>query len=370
MVAGLRQLGFGATVLDAFRAVPRHRLVPIFWEVSDGPWGSSRELVEHRVGDGDPRALELLHDVERAYPTRWSGPEGVTTSASAPRLLAAQAEQLELRPGMSVLEVGTGPGYFAALLAELVGSSGRVVSVEVDEEVADAATSRLADCGYDVTVLVGDGDAGASAHAPFDRIVTSVGCTDVASAWLEQLAPHGFALVPLLHGATHPIVAVTPDGHGRVRIPSGYVSIQGRQASVQLWPHARAGVGTAEREPLPDRLREVLTAASDDRTPFSAPLWALGFWVAVNDPRAAFLAALNDGAGSSASLDTGQWQVAWGGPAGAALADDLLAHAGRWAELGAPSLTAFGHRFVPVSGARPSGLAIRRLDHDQLVDVP
>jgi protein-L-isoaspartate(D-aspartate) O-methyltransferase len=271
---------------------------------------------------------------------------------------------------MSVLEIGTGPGYFAALLAELVGPGGRVVSVEVDAEVAHAATSRLADCGYDVTVLAGDGDAGAPAFAPFDRIVASVGCTDVARVWLEQLAPDGFALVPLLHGATHPMLAVTPDGHGRVRLPSGYVSIQGRQASVRLWPHARAGVETPERERLPDRLREGLTPAPDDRTPFGGPLWALGFWVAVNDQRAAFLAALNDGAGSSATIDTGQGQVAWGGPAGRELADDLLAHASRWAELGAPTLANFGHRFVPASGAQPSGLAIRRLDHDQVIDVP
>jgi protein-L-isoaspartate(D-aspartate) O-methyltransferase len=370
MVDGLRQLGFGPTVLAAFRAVPRHRLVPRFWEVSDGPWGGWRDPVEHRADDGDPRALALLHDVDRAFPTRRSGPDAVTTSASAPRLLAAQAEHLDLRPGMSVLEIGTGPGYFAALLTELVGPGGRVVSVDVDDEVADAATSRLAACGYDVTVLTGDGDAGAPAHAPFDRIVASVGCTDVARAWLEQLAPDGFALVPLLHGATHPMLAVTPDGHGRVRIPSGYVSIQGRQASVRLWPHARAGVETTEREPLPHHLREVLTAAPDDGTPLGGPLWALGLWVAVNDQRAAFLAALNDGAGSSANVDTGQGQVAWGGPAGRALADDLLAHAGRWAELGAPSLAAFGHRFVPASGPLPPGVALRRLDHDQLVDVP
>jgi hypothetical protein len=92
--------------------------------------------------------------------------------------------------------------------------------------------------------------------------------------------------------------------------------------------------------------------------------------VAVNDQRAAFLAALNDGAGSSANVDTGHGEVAWGGAAGRALADDLLAQTTRWAEVGAPSLAAFGHRFVPASGAHPSGLAIRRLDHDQLVDLP
>jgi protein-L-isoaspartate(D-aspartate) O-methyltransferase len=369
MVTDLRRPGVGSTVLQAFNAVPRHRLVPTFYEVSDGPWSSPHEPVEHRVGDGDPRTLELLHDVERAFPTKRSGPEGITTSASAPRLLAAQIEQLDLRPGMSVLEIGTGPGYFAALLAELVGQRGRVVSVEVDEEVARAATSRLADCGYDVTVLVGDGDAGAPSEAPFDRIVASVGCTDVGRAWLGQLAPEGFALVPLQHGATHPMLAVSSEGRGQVRLPSGYVPIQGRQASVRLWPHARKAVEPTERRPLPQHLRELLTSAPDDRTPFGGPHWALGLWVAVNDQRAAFLATLNDGAGSTAAVDSGHGQVTWGGPAGGALADDLLAHAGAWAELGAPSLGDFRHRFVPATGAHPPGAAVRRLDHDQLVEV-
>jgi protein-L-isoaspartate(D-aspartate) O-methyltransferase len=370
MVARLRELGFGPAVLEAFRAVPRHRLVPVFWEVSDGPWAPLRQPVEHRADDGDLLALELLHDVERAFPTRRPDGDVVTTSASAPRLLAAQAEELDLRPGMSILEIGTGPGYFAALLAELVGPSGRVVSVEVDEEVAAAARARLADCGCEVTVLTADGDAGAPAHAPFDRIVASVGCTDVARSWLEQLSPDGFALVPLLHGATHPMLAVTPDGEAGVRLASGYVAIQGRQASVGLWPHARAGVETPRREPLPERLRRALTPASDDRTPFGTPLWGLGFWVAVHDQRAAVLAALNDGAGSSANLDTFEWQVAWGGAAGEELAGDLLASATRWAEQGAPALPAFRCRFVPASGPPAAGVAVRRVDHDQLVELP
>ena len=99
---------------------------------------------------------------------------------------------------MSVLEIGTGPGYFAALLSELVGGQGRVVSLDIDAEVVAGAARRLGALGYaNVTAIARDGHGGAAEHAPFDRIVGSVGCNDVAAAWIAQLAPDGFALIPL-----------------------------------------------------------------------------------------------------------------------------------------------------------------------------
>ena len=100
--------------------------------------------------------------------------------------------------------------------------------------------ARLGALGYpNVTVLARDGDAGAPELAPFDRVVGSVGCNDVGAAWLRQLEPGGFALVPLLHGALHPMVRVGREGAGRIVTRSGYVAIQGRQSEVKLWPRAR-----------------------------------------------------------------------------------------------------------------------------------
>jgi len=368
MASRLQELGVGGRVLDAFRAVPRHELVPQFWELSNGPPSEHRTPVEHNLAEGDLDALALLHDVDRAVAVKQPGPSGTTSSASAPRLLAAQAEELALAPGMSVLEIGTGPGYFAAILAELTRPGGRVVSVEIDTEVAASASARLVDCGYgDVTVLEADGDDGAPDQAPFDRVVVSVGCTDVASAWLDQIVPDGFALVPLLHGAAHPILAVRRDGVGRVTMRSGYVPIQGRQASSVLWPHARAGVEVTERQPLPARLGHLRAVRPEDIVPFGARHWQLGFWVAISDERAGFLAALNDGAGSSARVDPEHGDVSWGGPQGRNLARDLLGHAERWADLGAPPLDAFVHTFVQRPHAMTDDFLVRRLHHDQLI---
>ena len=243
--------------LDAMARVPRHELVPVFWAMPT-MLGLTDDAVEYHRGDVE--GLEHLHDVDRAVAiNKVSGATGGTTStASAPRLLAAQADLLALEPGMSVLEIGTGPGYFAALISELVGEEGRVVSLDIDADVAGAAAERLRALGYaNVTTIARDGDEGAVEHAPFDRIVGSVGCNDVAAAWIAQLAPDGFALVPLSHGAVHPMVRVDARGEGAIATRSGYVRIQGRQDDVALWPHA-VRVRDAHREgaaPRRDRRR-------------------------------------------------------------------------------------------------------------------
>ena len=98
----------------------------------------------------------MLHDPDRALAVNRvaSAAGGTTSTASAPQLLAIQADLLALAPGMTVLEIGTGPGYFAAVLSELVGPTGRVVSIDIDEEVAAGAAARLEALGYtNVTVL-------------------------------------------------------------------------------------------------------------------------------------------------------------------------------------------------------------------------
>lgn len=356
MAGRLRARGASERTTAAFAAVPRHRLVPRFWARRGGS-----KAEEFRLDGGDVAGIDVLHDVDRAVAVnRVPDAPGLTTStASAPALLAAQADRLALEPGMTVLEIGTGPGYFAAILAELVGPAGRVVTIEIDAELAALAGERLTGCGYHhVTVLAGDGDAGAPAHGPFDRVVASVGCTDVAAAWLRQLAPGGRALVPLLHGAMHPVVEVGPGGAGGVVLLSGYVAIQGRQATSDLWPFAAAAVEPVTRQPLPDAVRPVGGRDAD-----------LAFWLALADRRAGSLPGLNDGAGSSARIDTARQAIGWAGPNGAALADELLCHVERWAVAGRPTPERFHHRFVRRGTADPGDgeWVVRRTDHDQVV---
>ena len=124
----------------ASRAVPRHQFHP---EV----------------------ALEQVYHDE-AVPTKRLGDQMVSSS-SQPAVMAVMLEQLQLKPGHRVLEIGAGTGYNAALLAHLVGETGQVVSVDIDEDIAAKARAHLAAAGSErVLVVCGDGCAGRAVRPP------------------------------------------------------------------------------------------------------------------------------------------------------------------------------------------------------------
>ena len=181
--------------------------------------------------------------LEQAY-----GPEPVVTfrdedgvaisSASGPGVVAAMLEQLGARPGDRVLEIGAGTGYNAACLAELVGPSGQVTTVDIGADIVAGARRALAAAGYDqVRAVCGDGANGVRDGAPYDRIIVTAGAWDVPPSWREQLAPGGRLVVPLrVRGVTR-AVALELDGQtwrSVSIVECGFIPMRGPGAVAEL----------------------------------------------------------------------------------------------------------------------------------------
>jgi protein-L-isoaspartate(D-aspartate) O-methyltransferase len=148
MIAELREMGTirSDRVAEAFRALPRHLFAP--GAPLEAVYAATTSVIIKRDDHGVP-----------------------ISTVSAPELQAFMLEQAAIRPGMNVLEIGSG-GYNAALLAEMVGFEGTVTTVDIDPEVTDRASSLLDEAGYSrVNVVLSDAETGVPEHAPYDRII-------------------------------------------------------------------------------------------------------------------------------------------------------------------------------------------------------
>jgi protein-L-isoaspartate(D-aspartate) O-methyltransferase len=169
--------------LAALRAVPRHEFVP--------------PAEQHRAYEDIPL------------------PIGHGQTISQPAVVATMTELIRPRPGLKVLEIGTGSGYQAAVLA---ATGARVWTIEIFGALAEEARARLARLGYaDVQVRHGDGYAGWPEAAPFDAIVVTAAADSIPPELLKQLAPGGRLVMPV--GAQYPhqeLVLVQKDRRGRL----------------------------------------------------------------------------------------------------------------------------------------------------------
>ncbi|MFD3481879.1 rRNA adenine N-6-methyltransferase family protein [Streptomyces sp. NPDC058665] len=120
-----------------------------------------------------------------------------TSSISCVAAVINMVTSLAPEPGDRTLEIGTGSGYNAAILAERVGAR-NVVTLEIDQLLADGARSRLASVGYEASVVLGDGERGYAERAPYARLISTASVRRVPQEWLHQVAPGGEVVTPWL----------------------------------------------------------------------------------------------------------------------------------------------------------------------------
>jgi protein-L-isoaspartate(D-aspartate) O-methyltransferase len=180
-------------------------------------------------------------------------------------VVALMLEQADIQPGHRVLEIGSG-GYNAALLSELVGPTGEVTTIDIDEDVTTRARKALDAAGYpDVRVLRTDGEFGGPESAPYDRIIVTVTAWDIAPAWVDQLATGGRIVVPLrFRSQTRSIALDLLDAESsgrslesRSMAVCGFVNMQGAGAGYERWVPLHGELVTLhfdedqESEPVP-----------------------------------------------------------------------------------------------------------------------
>jgi len=195
MVRDLRRMGIrDERVLAAMERVPRHRFV-------------RPEDVDVAYGD---HALPL----------------GEGQTISQPFVVARMTELLEVGPEHHVLEVGTGSGYQAAVLAELARE---VVSVERHASLAERARELLTELGYDnVRVVAADASVGYPSEAPYDRILVTAASPGISPELIEQCAPDGRIVAPVGDEELQHLVVRHPDGRETRHGPVKFVPLRGR----------------------------------------------------------------------------------------------------------------------------------------------
>jgi protein-L-isoaspartate(D-aspartate) O-methyltransferase len=192
-----------------------------------------RDIVDERVLEAMarvPRELFLPEGERRRAYADAALPIGHGQTISQPYMVARIAEALALRPGEHVLDVGTGSGYQAAVLAELGAD---VVTIERISELASQARENLAAAGYDaVEVRVGDGTLGIPELAPFDAIAVAAAAPDFPQTLYEQLRPRGRLVVPVggQRAQRLELIVRSPEGPAVVHsVPCRFVPLVGEE---------------------------------------------------------------------------------------------------------------------------------------------
>lgn len=304
----------------AFLTVPRHVLVPTYYQAS-----------ERIDGQSDPeRWLRLVYSDTTLITQR--RPDAVTSSGTMPSLVAMMVQALELEDGHRVLQVATGTGYTAALLCERLGSA-QVTSIDVDPDLTTTARDRLRHCGYTPTVITADGAHGYPEHAPYDRIIVTFAVTSVPPAWIEQTRAGGVILAPVFSG----LAKLTVAGQGNAQGPfigPGYFM---RHRGTPMASPSGLSVAVADEPRWPQRITDLPSNVYyDNDFRFFLDMTIPGLATGYGDPHNLTIIAPD---GSHAHV-TPEGNLTQSGPR--RLWDDVETSHHTWRSLGAPPRERFG----------------------------
>ncbi|MCX4582080.1 methyltransferase domain-containing protein [Streptomyces sp. NBC_01481] len=294
----------------AFEDVPRHLFVPYYF-VSRGyaPSDGVGKGAYERLWCEDPDPQRRARWLRGAYadgPLATRVRDGqLLSSSSQPSLMARMLQELEVRDGDAVLEIGAGTGYNAALLAHRLGDE-LVTTIDVDPEITESARSHLAAAGYHPAVITGDGARGCPERAPFDRIIATCTLPSVPFDWLPQCRPGARILAPLSTGLI--ALRVHDDSRGRtaegrfLRTAAYFVPLRGGSA-------AREGhTGGLPRRAIENELfRFLLTLTAGSLDPHEA----LSLWERERRPQRDRFGVTVSGHHQWAWLDDPEGPYAW-----------------------------------------------------------
>jgi protein-L-isoaspartate(D-aspartate) O-methyltransferase len=375
LVAAMKRSGSltDARVEAAFLAVPRAAFVP-------------PKLADRAYAD---EALGLF-----------TGPDQqVTVSCSQPSMIALMLEQLDVRPGHNVLEIGTGSGYNAALLSHLVGERGRVTTVEYDQQAIRLAEANLQRVALSRVMMVqGDGAIGFAPRAAYDRIIATVGIWDIPEAWPRQLRPGGILVAPVwLEGLQFSGAfrlgrdGVLASAHN---IPCSFVRLRGSNAGPPVLVEIGPGGGLSlllgdarriERAALNALLSDDIQAYFIGEALRAGEYWwGFGLYLALNTPPDIIFASYHvsnnqrpyglSGSGLALIHHTSACfmpyrehgnAICFGAADSAILASELL-H--QWIEAGRPTASQLRLRFAPRGMAIHGQYLLSRTQHTLAID--
>lgn len=389
MVAALRAAGrlHSAEVEAALLDVPRHLFLPDLPIVA----AYADEAIAVQFADGV-----------------------ATSSASQPSMMSIMLEQLAVREGHQVLEVGAGTGYNAALLARLVGPLGSVTTIDIDADLVASAERHLAAAGVkDVELVCGDGALGHPPGAPYDRIVLTVGSSDLRTEWLAQLAQGGRLLLPLAVRGSQLSVALDLGADGVLRSDTvrscAFIRLRGVGAKGDAEVTLSDGLVVQPVENGVDIDAAAVVAAMahpGDLVPVPtelgpADVWdGLGLWLALTEPGTVRLLArgadagladgmLSTGGGATVGLVAGGGLAAVVpigsgshgpaavrpfGPGGEVAAGRLLQAVDAWVAAGTPGASEWRITAIPATAEcgplRPGAIVVRKEHCTLVMDLP